>query len=56
MPALRLAITTPQPVRGSCQFTVYNFAVHYTGKVVAPWIPRDHSSLLQKKNMLVAWH
>ncbi len=43
MPASGLAITTVEPVRGSCQFTVYDIAVHYTGKIVAPWIPRDHS-------------
>ncbi|MCN6385149.1 YqiJ family protein, partial [Escherichia coli] len=31
----------------SLLFTI--IAVHYTGKVVAPWIPRDHSSAITEE-------
>ncbi len=49
MPALRLAITTPNlfVVPVSLLFTI--IAVHYTGKVVAPRIPRDHSSAITEE-------
>ncbi|OUZ66372.1 hypothetical protein CBL20_24955, partial [Shigella flexneri] len=27
-------------------------AVHYTGKIVAPWIPRDHSSAITEEEYI----
>ncbi|MCH4803084.1 OB-fold-containig protein, partial [Escherichia coli] len=31
-------------------FTI--IAVHYTGKIVAPWIPRDHSSAITEEEYI----
>ncbi|HHZ5486647.1 TPA: OB-fold-containig protein, partial [Escherichia coli] len=34
----------------SLLFTI--IAVHYTGKIVAPWIPRDHSSAITEEEYI----
>lgn len=31
------------------------FAVHYSGKILAPWLPRDESSASGKRNLSAAW-